>query len=240
MDCPVVITGLDPRAVSLTRGSALAVSFRNTSSQAISGLAFQAKFGSGRSRAVTLLVRHAIGAGAEDTEQWGDSSWLPRFSSNPQVLVWPQMVLFDNATTWSNMNGADNIVRCSFSTADAEVPLATAGQGSANPAAGQNIGAGFMTAAQKKALIASGSASLLIVHTYPEGAGVAVDGKQIGLTPLTMVLRKLDRPRTIMISKVGYDMAQRTVEPDGSRITLNVTLNSLLDLKGVNGNVRPE
>lgn len=235
--CPVVITGLNARAVSVMGGTALAVTFLNRSSETITGMSFQARVGSGRGRIVPLLVRHSIAPGVSETEQWNDSPWLPRFSVQPQVVVWPQLVTFATSPTWTNGNDA---VRCSFSTSDAEVPLATARQDAVISSLPGNSGTVAMTAAQKKALIASGKASLCSVHTYPEGAGVAVDGQSVGLAPLTMVIKKLDHPRTILISKVGYDIVQRTVKPDGSRIALNVTLNSLLDPKGANGNVRPE
>lgn len=85
--------------------------------------------------------------------------------------------------------------------------------------------------------VAEGKASFLIINTTPAGANISVDGKPIApttadkatnsRTPTLFVLFKKDAPRTIVISLNGYKPVERHLDPNGSPIAIETTLEPL-------------
>jgi hypothetical protein len=67
--CPIEVVAVNPRAVSVINGgTALLVSYRNTTSMTITQTVFDARFGS-RLRPVALSMRHPVGSGKTDAAQ---------------------------------------------------------------------------------------------------------------------------------------------------------------------------
>jgi hypothetical protein len=84
-----------------------------------------------------------------------------------------------------------------------------------------------LSAEQKLTLIRTGNASLCNIRTYPRGASIAVDGKRVGETPLSIVLLKTDISRAIDIYLSGFKIVHRTIVPTGTTIQIVVTLEPL-------------
>jgi hypothetical protein len=53
----------------------------------------------------------------------------------------------------------------------------------------------------------------LVVTSVPEGARVAVDGQDRGLTPTPELAVPADRPFVLRVTRAGYRASQRTVDP---------------------------
>jgi hypothetical protein len=212
-------------------GTALLVSYRNTTSTTITGTVFDARFGS-RLRPVALSVRHPVGSGKTDAAQWGDSAWLSVLPASGQVTVWPDTVFFADGSEWSD-NG---MLRCAYRGDNTEsVPIGI-DQRSAIPVVGQTpLAAGQpgktpgnpASAEQKVALIRAGKASLCTVRTYPPGASIVVDGIKVGEAPLSFVLLKTDAPRDIYVYLPGYKLVHRAIVPDGATVPIVATFESL-------------
>jgi len=238
--CPIEVVAVNPRAVSVINGGpALLVSYRNTTSTTITGIVFDARFGS-RLRPVALSMRHPVGSGKTDAAQWGDSAWLSVLPASGQVTVWPDTVFFADGSEWSD-NG---MLQCAYRGDNTEsvpigidqrsaipvagrTPLAAGqlGQAPANPASADTVTAGT-SAEQKMALIREGKASLCTVRTYPPGASIVVDSKKVGEAPLSFVLLKTDAPRDIYVYLSGYKLVHRAIVPDGATIPIVATLES--------------
>ena len=229
--CPIEVVAVNPRAVSVINGgTALLVSYRNTTSTTITGTVFDARFGS-RLRPVALSVLHPVGSGKTDTAQWGDSAWLSVLPASGQVTVWPDTVFFADGSEWSD-NGMQ---QCAYRGDNTEnVPIGI-DQRSAIPVAGHTpLAAGQSgqtpgnpaSAEQKVALIRAGKASLCTVRTYPPGASIVVDGIKVGEVPLSFVLLKTDAPRDIYVYLPGYKLVHRAIVPDGATIPIVETLES--------------
>jgi len=230
--CPIEVVAVNPRAVSVINGgTALLVSYRNTTSMTITQTVFDARFGS-RLRPVVLSMRHPVGSGKTDATQWGDSAWLSVLPASGQVTVWPDPVFFADGSEWSD-NG---MLQCAYRGDKTESAPIDIDQRSTNPVAGHTpLAAGLSgqtpgnsaSAEQKMALIREGKASLCTVRTYPPGASIAVDGKKVGEAPLSFVLLKTDAPRDIYVYLPGYKLVHRAIAPDGATVPIVAILESL-------------
>ena len=230
--CPIEVVAVNPRAVSVINGgTALLVSYRNTTSTTITGTVFDARFGS-RLRPVALSVRHPVGSGKTDAAQWGDSAWLSVLPASGQVTVWPDTVFFADGSEWSD-NG---MLQCAYRGDNTESVPTGIDQRSAIPVVGQiPLAAGQpgqtpgnpASAEQKVALIRAGKASLCTVRTYPPGASIVVDGIKVGEAPLSFVLLKTDAPRDIYVYLPGYKLVHRAIVPDGATVPIVATFESL-------------
>ncbi len=230
--CPIEVLAVNPRAVSVINGgTALLVSYRNTTSMTITQTVFDARFGS-RFRPVALSMRHPVGSGKTDAAQWGDSAWLSVLPASGQVTVWPDTVFFADGSEWSD-NG---MLQCAYRGDKTESAPIDIDQRSTNPVAGHTpLAAGLSgqtpgnsaSAEQKMALIREGKASLCTVRTYPPGASIAVDGKKVGAAPLSFVLLKTDAPRDIYVYLPGYKLVHRAIAPDGATVPIVAILESL-------------
>ena len=240
--CPIEVVAVNPRAVSVINGgTALLVSYRNTTSTTITGIVFDARFGS-RLRPVALSMRHPVGSGKTDAAQWGDSAWLSVLPASGQVTVWPDTVFFADGSEWSD-NG---MLQCAYRGDNTEsVPIGI-DQRSAIPVAGHTLlaagqlgeapgnpssadivaGGASASAEQKKALSREGKASLCTVRTCPPGASIVVDGKKVGEAPLSFVLLKTDALRDIYVYLSGYKLIHRAIVLDGATIPIVATLES--------------
>lgn len=239
--CPVVVLAANPNAMSAISGSALSLTFRNTSSAAIAGIVFDARFGLSR-RPSTLTERYPLDPGKTGVDQWGDNRLLSLLHISNVVTVWPQMVLFADGTNWSDngtgqcafhSDGSD-AVSLGISAKDA-IPPTAANQSSpsdavyspANTAAPVGNKAARLTAQQKIALIEDGKASLCTIRTYPPQATITVDGKVVGTSPLSLVLLKAATPRDVYITLPGYKIFYQAIDPNGSAIPIAATLAPL-------------
>ena len=240
--CPIEVVAVNPRAVSVINGGpALLVSYRNTTSTTITGIVFDARFGS-RLRPVALSMRHPVGSGKTDAAQWGDSVWLSVLPASGQVIVWPDTVFFADGSEWSD-NG---MLQCAYRGDNTEsvpigidqrsaIPVARhtllaagqLGEAPGNPSSADIVlGGTSASAEQKKALSREGKASLCTVRTCPPGASIVVDGKKVGEAPLSFVLLKTDAPRDIHVYLSGYKLVHRAIVPDGATIPIVATLES--------------
>jgi hypothetical protein len=85
-----------------------------------------------------------------------------------------------------------------------------------------------LKAADKMELIASGRASLCLISTVPAGATIDVDGKKVGVTPMSLVLLKGDHgPRSVDIYRESNSIIHHDLEPTGQTIALNDKLVAL-------------
>ena len=238
--CPVEVLSVNARAVSAISGTALMINYRNATPKSINEIDLNARFGP-HSQPVLLFVRHSIDAGMSATDQWGDRTWLSAPFSLGNVTVGIQKVTYSDGTEWSD-NGKNQCTLSSDETAHvplgvderSSIPVA----GGPQPAAEQN-GHSFhatvranaattgLSAEQKLTLIRTGNASLCNIRTYPRGASIAVDGKRVGETPLSIVLLKTDISRAIDIYLSGFKIVHRTIVPTGTTIQIVVTLEPL-------------
>lgn len=74
-------------------------------------------------------------------------------------------------------------------------------------------------------LIEKGLASKCAVVTIPPGATIYIDAKEVGISPMTFVLLKRgDNERTLTVKLNGYKTVEKQFIPDGTPISLSVTL----------------
>ena len=152
-----------------------------------------------------------------------------------------QKVTYSDGSGWSD-NGENQCTLSSDETA--HVPLGVderssipvvGGPQSAAEQNGQsftatvraNASATGLSAEQKVTLIRTGNASLCDIRTYPRGASIAVDGKRVGETPLSIVLLKTDISRAIDIYLFGFKIVHRAIVPNCTTVQIMVTLEPL-------------
>jgi hypothetical protein len=243
--CPVVLLAANPGAASVISGTALSLTFHNASSAAITGIVFNAEFGLSR-RINSLTERYPLDPGKTGVDQWGDNRLLALLHISNTVTVWPQMVLFADGTNWADdgshqcgiRSGGTATIHSDDSSVDATSsaprPQTTALDAlTSQPAVGVATGneATHLSADQKIALIEEGKASLCTVHTYPAQATITVDGKYVGMSPLSFVLLKSSTPRDMYIMLPGYKLYYRAIDPNGSPIPVSATLAPLNSAK---------
>ncbi len=237
--CPIQITSVDPHAVSAMGGAALRVDYRNTSPSPIGAIAFAVRFGQ-HGRPITLTEHQALDVNRTNFAQWNETAWLSPAAVSAitadQITVWPQTVAFGDGTVW---NGG---AQCAYRSNEVEtvpigpggkdsIPVAGAVKASSEPASEdpQNSSSTGLprTAEEKRALISAGKASLCTIRSYPAGAKVDVDGRMMGVTPLTVVLLQRESPRDIYVFQTGYKLVHRTVQPNGSTLFISAVLEPL-------------
>jgi hypothetical protein len=222
----VVVLSADPRAESVFKGTALNLTYQNTSAFAISRIVFNARFG--MSRAPTVLTeRNPLDAGKTGEDQWSDTRVLSVLHIANSVTVWPQEVMFADGTYWVD----DGTGQCPYRSKGAEKPLVSvdSDESVANPSAPvrRPSGATNLSANQKLSLIQEGKASLCTISTYPSDASITIDGKSVGRSPLTLVLLKASAPRDIYITLPGYEIFYRAIDPNGAAVPIVATLAPL-------------
>lgn len=119
-------------------------------------------------------------------------------------VAWVEKVMFSDGTFW-NDDGSKSCATASLQNAF--------------------IADGKMSPQQMLAFSQSGEGSMTVVSTYPTGAAVSVDGKTVGVTPLTfMLLRHGSTERIITLTLAGYKPQVEHRMPNGSMIVITSRL----------------
>ena len=228
--CPLEITAVDAAVPSaIGTGTSLRISYRNTTDVRIAVSVFQVRFGIG-SRLVTFTEHQPLDPKSSDSAQWGAAAWsslvTARAVRNIQVEVWPAAVAYSDGTRWTG-NG-----QCQFHAGQAEMAMPESDPGdNAKKAASSTLSGeatgDARTAQSKLALVKAGKASLCNINSNPTGAYVGVDGRLVGVTPLSVVVLKKDTPREVYVYMEGRRLARRLVDPNGQACQISVTLEPL-------------
>lgn len=80
------------------------------------------------------------------------------------------------------------------------------------------------TPAELDEAIKAGHASKCIIHIFPDGADIFVDGVKVGRPSVPFIILRKDKPRTIAVQLAGYKKAEKQVTPDGNLIVLGFLL----------------
>jgi hypothetical protein len=240
--CPIAVLSANPRAISAIRGSALRLTYRNDTDTTITAISFSVLTAGTKQKVLDLETRQPLEPGQTTGQQWGYTSLNVSASAVSQPTVWPHMVVFSDGTQWSDAGR----IQCALASPDGNntalqgtEPTTTQQSDTVTGPTSQNKTAlasttstsTTYTAEKKLQLIHEGKASLYIFNTVPAGAGIAVDGKRVGATPLSVVVLKSIAPRDVYLYLDGYEIYHTTVDPDGSTIPVNITLKPLAGSK---------
>jgi hypothetical protein len=244
--CPVQFESVLSQPLSAGLESSnyvLKVTYRNTSGYTIKGILFDTQIGSTVLRTMkpaALVSYHTVIQGAEDTVQWDESRYVRQVTANPSVVIWVDTIMLADGSSW----GDSGTTHCSYhgpSGSDVALRIDDSATRASTTAMNDRVAALPQTsvantglasrplkAADKMELIASGRASLCLISTVPAGATIDVDGKKVGVTPMSLVLLKGDHgARSVDIYREGYSIIHHDLEPTGQTIALNDKLVAL-------------
>ncbi len=216
--CPVQIDSVTRQPLMSEMGNygtALRLSFRNTSQFPIRGIEFGIQaVGVDKAKPEAIISYHVLAPNEGDVLLWNSTRFDRKNGSNRDFMVFPaQIQLGDGSRLMVDTS------QCKWRS-DGAVPPASASAVNKTEANQQ------ADMEQLQGLIDKGLASLVTVTSEPSGANVDVDYTLLGKTPLTFVLMKTQNgsPRNIMLYKNGYTFRERDVKPTGQPVTIHEKL----------------
>jgi hypothetical protein len=221
--CPVEIESVTRQALTSDMGNygtALRISFRNSSKFTIRGIEFGIQVDSTeniKAKPEAIISYHPLLPDAVDSLVWNSTRFNKKNHASQNLVLWPALVELADGSRWVGKS-----TQCSYRP-DSQAKTAT-------PAAAESL---QYTPKQIQDLIDNRQASLVNVTSDPPGASIDVDMKLIGKTPMSFVLIKNQNgaSRNVMVYMNGYTLRERDVAPNGGAITINEQLVPLTNAR---------
>ncbi len=252
--CPIVISKVNPRAYPFTAGMLsgidkdpwdkyLQVEYTNKADKTSVAIKFGVYFMGAMREAKQSVYSYSSDETAKPGQTkkpyWSDGVYYHEYGMNLQAMVWVEKVRFADGTYWTD-DGTQSCGNVRFEDQKTYAPNPTSGiSQQSNPEAspvvkrrpgGENPSASsapnMLSSQQQLEMVSSGQGSRTVVTSTPSGADLLIDGKKVGVTPMVFILLRKpnDAERTIEVTMPGYKPYQVKLKPNGTSITLPVSL----------------